>query len=526
MGQIIHYIIVIPLILAIIYFQVKVFIQANHKIDAFKSIFPAQRLSYSISKATIVVSETTSERESQDEETDEIWREEEDEPIDRTWVREVEVSQISVPSDNPTMTDIKDSLNMYLQKNRGAVSDFALMKDVVERYCSAEEEEITVMQPIPLYMGLMGTMIGIIVGISVIAANGGVSQLTNVSSMMTCVAIAMFASLVGIIFTTIISWKSKGAKTQVESRKNIFYSWLQTELLPVLSGNTITALSLLQANLMSFNETFKGNIQEFDQVLSHVRQVSEDQADALEAISRIDINRVTQANITILRELQRSTAQIDRFNQYLTNVNGYLDAVNSLNNNLNSHLDRTAAVERMGAFFEREMQQVQNREDYIKQVVGSVDNSLEQSFNQMVGVMTTYMGELRNRTSSELETVREAYEQQQHAFVTKLKEQQEALSQKTEEMNKVLQGIQALSETKEAIAALSTVSRDNARRLDQITRAIDNFGASMGRQPDERESNRKKRLDFSSILNGSVKVAAIIAFILFVIEFVSGFLTK
>ena len=113
MGQIIHYIIVIPLILAIIYFQVKVFIQANHKIDAFKSIFPAQRLSYSISKATIVVSETTPERESQDEETDEIWREEEDEPIDRTWVREVEVSQISVPSDNPTMTDIKDSLNMY-----------------------------------------------------------------------------------------------------------------------------------------------------------------------------------------------------------------------------------------------------------------------------------------------------------------------------------------------------------------------------------------------------------------------------
>lgn len=104
--------------------------------------------------------------------------------------------------------------------------------------------------------------------------------------------------------------------------------------------------------------------------------------------------------------------------------------------------------------------------------------------------MTTYMGELRNRTSSELETVREAYEQQQHAFVTKLKEQQEALSQKTEEMNKVLQGIQALSETKEAIAALSTVSRDNARRLDQITRAIDNFGTSMGRQPDERPRAR------------------------------------
>ena len=37
------------------------------------------------------------------------------------------------------------------------------MKDVVERYCDADEEEITTQQPIPLYLGLMGTMVGIII---------------------------------------------------------------------------------------------------------------------------------------------------------------------------------------------------------------------------------------------------------------------------------------------------------------------------------------------------------------------------
>ena len=313
----IHYLIVIPLILIIIYFQAKVFAQALAKIDVFQAIFPSNKLDYSIVKAIIVTSEKEEEMAESQDYNDEIWQEDEDEGND-VLTREVEVSQISVRNDNPTMTSIKDALNMYLQKNNGAASDFALMKDVVERYCGAEEEEITVVQPIPLYMGLMGTMIGIIVGISVIAANGGVEKLTNVSSMMTCVAIAMIASLVGIVFTTIISWKAKGAKTQIESRKNVFYSWLQTELLPVLSGNAVTALSLLQTNLMTFNQTFKGNIQEFDKVLTNVRQVSQDQAHALEAISRIDITRVAQANVTVwvlpfrwmMRSIQESHPRI------------------------------------------------------------------------------------------------------------------------------------------------------------------------------------------------------------------------
>lgn len=525
----IHYLIVIPLILIILYFQTKVFIQASSKIDVFKDIFPSNKLDYSIGKANIVVSEKREEAKHDHENEETIWRDDEDEGVG-ILAREVEVSQISVRNDNPTMTSIKDALNMYLQKNNGAASDFALMKDVVERYCGAEEEEITVVQPIPLYMGLMGTMIGIIVGISVIAANGGVEKLTNVSSMMTCVAIAMVASLVGIIFTTIISWKAKGAKTVVESRKNIFYSWLQTELLPVLSGNAVTALSLLQANLMTFNQTFKGNIQEFDQVLTNVRQVSQNQATALEAISQIDITKVAQANVTVLRELQRSTSQIDRFNQYLTNVNGYLDAVNTLNNNLNNHLDRTAAIERMGVFFENEIEQVKNREEYLKQVVGSVDHSLEESFNQLVSTMNTYMGELRTKTTSEIETIRSAYEQQQKAFVAKLKEQQDTLSQKTEDMNKFLSGVQSLSETKAVMGVLTDVSKNNSRLLQQIANILDSMDYSTNSRNTfslEKEDHRQKGSSLiTGLLNGAVRIAALIAFVLFVIEFVLRIITR
>ena len=528
MGQIIHYIIVIPLILVIVYFQVKVYLQANQKIDVFKSIFPGSKHAYSISKANVTVTEEAFEEDLPEYESNEIW-EEESYRGHLPLVREIEVSQIEVQGKNPTMNSIKDALNMYLQKNNGAVSDFALMKDVVERYCGAEEEEITVMQPIPLYMGLMGTMIGIIVGISVIAANGGVEKLTNVSSMMSCVAIAMVASLAGIVFTTLISWKSKGAKTQVESHKNDFYSWLQTELLPVLSGNTVTALSLLQANLMTFNQTFKGNIKEFDDVLANVRQVSRDQADALGAISRIDINRVAQANVTVLRELQKSTGQLERFNQYLTQVNGYLDAVNSLNNNLNNHLDRTAAIERMGAFFEREIEQVQNREEYIRKVISGIDSTLEQSFDQMVLSMNSYLGELTNRSTSEFDAIRESFERQQRSFVQKLQEQQEAVSVKTGELNRILQNLMSVSDFKNAFTTLANVSTENSRKLEQIAQSLSSIGGlstSHFMAEDSGHGRKKKRFDIQNLFNNAIKIAALIAFVLFVVQFVVNFIAK
>ena len=531
MDQIIHYIIVIPLILVIIFYQIRVFVQANHKIDLFKAIFPSSRLAYSINKVSII-SEFKKEYGSDMDDPDDIWRDDDSSDEDVVF-KEVEVSQISVPSENQTLKDIQDALNMYLQKNSGAVSDFSLMKDVVERHCGAEEEEITVMQPIPLYMGLMGTMIGIIVGISVIAANGGVGSLTNVSSMMTCVAIAMVASLVGIIFTTVISWRSKGAKTVVESRKNVFYSWLQTELLPVLSGNTVTALSLLQSNLMTFNETFKGNIKEFDSVLASVRKVSRDQADALGAISRIDIARVAQANVTVLKELQNSTAQIERFNQYLRNVNGYLDAVNSLNSNLTNHLDRTAAIERMGAFFEREMDQFREREDVIRQAVGGVELALQESFNQLVSSMESYVSELKSQTTSELDTIRDAYEQRQRDFIAKIQAQQESLSKSAEAIEKVLQSTEDMSETKKALVSMSNDSHENSRRIGSILELLRSSGSGLEKNPvqvvglvDEAGGRRKKRTRFGDFLNIAVKVAIIIAFVLYAIEFMSKFFMK
>ena len=73
-------------------------------------------------------------------------------PFDEDAVLEVvvTVSQVHIDEASPTLLEVEHSLNMYLQKNKGAASDFHIMQCVVERDGDADEEGITSQQPIAL----------------------------------------------------------------------------------------------------------------------------------------------------------------------------------------------------------------------------------------------------------------------------------------------------------------------------------------------------------------------------------------
>lgn len=66
---------------------------------------------------------------------------------------------------SPLLREIVKTINNYLKKNKGGAADFHLIKDIVERHTDAIDEEINHKLPVPIYLGLMGTVIGIIVGL-------------------------------------------------------------------------------------------------------------------------------------------------------------------------------------------------------------------------------------------------------------------------------------------------------------------------------------------------------------------------
>ena len=455
-----HYILVVLVIIAIIVAQIYIYRNTKKKIATYKSIFPNSTSSYSI-----VEKEIQTESCSDD---DDVYVED---------IDTISVSQLNINTDNETLKEIRDALNMYLQKNRGAASDFYLMKDVVERYCDAEEEEINIQQPIPLYLGLMGTMVGIIVGIGFIAVSGGLSSeslMDNITSLMTCVAIAMAASLVGICCTTLISWSAKSATSKVEADKNRFYSWLQTELLPVLSGNAVNALYLLQQNLMTFNQTFQSNIEGLDGALSKVEESSREQIELITLIKDIDIQRVAQANVTVLKELKECTGEIAVFNKYLHSVSGYLHSVNELNSNINEHLNRTAAIENMGAFFEREINQVAAREQYINEVVAKVDDTLRKTFEKLAESTRESVTQLRNNSVSEFDALLKHYSEQKEEFARMLQEQREEFAARNAETTELMKEIRNLADIKAVMGQLVESTKGQTAILERLVSSLKN----------------------------------------------------
>lgn len=493
-----HYYIVIAIIIVIVCFQLYSYGDTVKKIKRYKGLFPKSVSAYSLRELFL-----------RNEKTDDYTSEEEDLPDTYGEVEAeddgITVSQVHIADASPTLLEVEHSLNMYLQKNKGAASDFHLMKDVVERYCDADEEGITTQQPIPLYLGLMGTMVGIIVGVIYIVATKGFSgdSITeSVTQLMTCVAIAMSASFIGVYCTTRISWKSKDAFSQVEADKNKFYSWLQTELLPTLSGNTVNALFLLQQNLTKFNTTFQSNITGLNRALGQIKDTSTEQVELINLLQDIDIRRVAQANVTVLRELKDCTGELSRFNQYMHSVSDYLNAVNSLNSNINEHLNRTAAIERMGAFFEREINQVTAREKYINEVVANVDSTLKDTFNALSDSTKNGVTELRNNSAAEFDKVTETLTAQQQefknalgtqreefaealrtereAFVEYLKGQKDSLAAKSDEISQIVERIRDLADTKATMTSLLSASREQTGKLDELIGLMSKRGREQG----------------------------------------------
>ncbi|MBQ6578197.1 MAG: hypothetical protein IJL91_10760, partial [Bacteroidales bacterium] len=88
------------------------------------------------------------------------------------------VTQIAIDSeDNELLTDeIIDPINSYLDKNKGA-TDYHIIKDLTDRACDKVQDEVDSYNPVPLYLGLCGTMLGIIMGIFFLWLSGGLDSL-------------------------------------------------------------------------------------------------------------------------------------------------------------------------------------------------------------------------------------------------------------------------------------------------------------------------------------------------------------
>ena len=461
----------IIIIIVIAVLQISAFISTIYKINKFKRIFPSKQGAFHIKEGQID-SSSTSRKES-------------------------------------ILSTIIDSINKYLINNKTAVSDFHLMKDIVDRNCDSLEEEVHAQIPTPLYLGLAGTMIGILVGVTLLISTGGLSDLFTTAStavetassaveeiltessgeslgekgieaLLGGVALAMISSIIGIILTIISSYKIKNAKSRVEKNKNVFLSWIQAELLPSLPNDITGAMVKMSENLNIFNQTFVENTREFKNTLLETQSVNDSQAKLYKSITELKIQDIATANIQVYEKLKDTTDQIGLLGNYLINIRDYSEEIHKI-------------IPTIHNYFTEELSQIEDRKGFIAEAVGRVDDYLQQSIQNLkdstekqlneykvtLGTTESFFTEALSKTEEHIKaqfnTLTKTSNEQQEGFKKTLLVIEDALIEKLKGTSSLVDEFKNLTHIKNNVEKFKESTEKQNRKIDELTEEIRNL---------------------------------------------------
>lgn len=323
---------------------------------------------------------------------------------------------------NKVFESIKDSINKYLENNSGSVIDFSLLKDAVDRHCDSVENDINTLTPTPLYCGLAGTMAGVIVGLSSLITTGSITDLlssgssdfgsaaSGVNDLLSGVALAMLASIMGILLTTIASLLFKRYKLQGESGKNTFLAWLQAKLLPELPSDTSDALNRLVKNLNKFNNTFAENTSSLRGALREVNESYRIQGDIIKAVHDMDVMKMAKANVRVLEELKECTDKLEQFNEYLDDIHGYTDAIHTFTTQFEHEANRLHVLEEIQQYFMRHKAEISKDSADVDVALRNALRTLKETASQNTGELNSTLVQQAEEFKRIIADERESFE--------------------------------------------------------------------------------------------------------------------
>lgn len=383
---------------------------------------------------------------------------------------------------NIIFESIENSINKYLGNNSGSVIDFGLLKDAVDRHCDSVENDIATQTPIPLYWGLAGTMAGVIIGLTdllksdailtLMGSSGGVIDVASenaalgINALLSGVAWAMLASIIGILLTTANSLLFKRCKLKEENGKNSFLAWMQSELLPELPSDTSQALNNLVINLNKFNNTFKENTSNLGNALNAVNQSYAIQAEIIKAVHDMDVMKMANANVRVLQELKECTDKLEAFNEYLDDIEGYTSAIHRFEAQFGEQADRLHILEEIRDFFRRHKSEIaKTTADADKTLQDSLEN-IKESTSENVNEMQKRFVEQSEHFKKILEDEKEAFER----FMTQMNAQFSAQMSNMPQFAKQLEEISSIPVRLDKL--IDKVEKSNAKLASDISFAL------------------------------------------------------
>ncbi|HOY30364.1 MAG TPA: hypothetical protein PKW80_00655 [Bacteroidales bacterium] len=224
---------------------------------------------------------------------------------------------------------IIDLINNNLIAQSKHDPDINQINELVERNTEAAEDDINLTISTPIYIGLMATIFGIIIGLTFISrekfiVGQGINTIldSGLSMLIGGVKIAMIASFTGLLLTTLNSGiYFKNAKRKVEFNKNSFFAFLKANIYTLINNDE----NSLQNNLNNFNRTFSENINKFSHIFDNVSQILQNQQSIIKSLNTVEFLDVQKNSIAVLEQVNASAESFKGFNEYLSKLNTFIE---------------------------------------------------------------------------------------------------------------------------------------------------------------------------------------------------------
>ena len=276
--------------------------------------------------------------------------------IEESQLTDLMVINNDIKESNPFFNEVIHSTNSYLLKNRGSSADFNILQDICDRHVEKQDNSIGNLINVPLYIGLGGTFLGIIFGLWGInfTSETGSMDTTSVQDLLNGVIGAMVASLFGLGLTVVSSaWKYKDAVYENDSDKNMYYDFIQRELLPVLNIGMAGSLSSFRSVLDHFIIKFGENIEDYGESASRLNENLQLQYSVLEEINKLSLTKTATKISEVFMNLNESSEHLNTFKEYQVVLNQKIDtfsnAVGDMQTMIQNFSEFNASLNNMSA---------------------------------------------------------------------------------------------------------------------------------------------------------------------------------
>lgn len=412
---------------------------------------------------------------------------------------------------------IKDNINDYLGNSQGSVIDYNILKDAVDRNCETIEDEINAQMPVPLYCGLAGTMAGVIVGLFSLLSEDSISNLmtsgsksvesatlamngaaSGINDLLAGVALAMVASILGIVLTTVNSVLFKQFKRQEEEGKNKFLSWVQSILLPELPNDISDSFSMFVDNLNRFNDTFRENTRGLGHTLEQINGAYSTQADIIKTIQQMNVTRMATANVKVLNALSDCTDKLEQFNVYLNSIQGYTNEIEAFRQQLSSEANMVYLLMEMKDtlasiknFFRTELGEIDQRKQAIRNSVDNVDTYVNEALEKLKSSSVTSVDDLKKAIDDQSEGLKNFLDQEKLMLQDMSQEVRNEFDRQISQIPNLAKRLEDITKLPSQLQALSgSIAESNRKMVTGITQANQNMTSEI--------KHALKSLDYSS----------------------------